>query len=104
METSDEKKQPGIEIRDDKGRSQRKYLLPSGAHLMVEDSATVSPSDVLAKIPRETAETKDITGGLPRWSSCSRRGGRRSRPSSSRSTGCRSEGFRFSGPRRRAKR
>jgi hypothetical protein len=33
---------------------------------MVEDSAEVTPGDVLAKIPRETAKTKDITGGLPR--------------------------------------
>jgi DNA-directed RNA polymerase subunit beta' len=33
---------------------------------MVEDGAEVSPGDVLAKIPRETAKTKDITGGLPR--------------------------------------
>ena len=66
METSDEKKQPRIEIKDEKGKSSRKYLLPSGAHLMVEDGAPVTPGDVLAKIPRETAKTKDITGGLPR--------------------------------------
>jgi DNA-directed RNA polymerase subunit beta' len=65
-ESPDEKKQPRIEIKDDKGRSQKKYLLPSGAHLMVEDGATVYPGDTLAKIPRETAKTKDITGGLPR--------------------------------------
>src|SRR4029079_6729288 len=66
METSDEKKQPRIEIKDEKGKSQRKYLLPSGAHLMVEDGAPVTPGDVLAKIPREPAKTKDITVGLPR--------------------------------------
>jgi DNA-directed RNA polymerase subunit beta' len=53
-------------IKDEKGRTQKKYLLPSGAHLMVEDGAEVSPGDILAKIPRETAKTKDITGGLPR--------------------------------------
>ena len=66
MESSDEKKQPRIEIKDDKGKMLRKYLLPSGAHLMVDDQAAVSPGDMLAKIPRETAKTKDITGGLPR--------------------------------------
>ena len=44
----------------------RKYLLPSGAHLMVEDGQEIAAGDVLAKIPRETAKTKDITGGLPR--------------------------------------
>src|SRR5262249_1922920 len=49
-----------------KGKVSKKYLLPSGAHLMVEDGAEVAPGDVLAKIPRETAKTKDITGGLPR--------------------------------------
>jgi DNA-directed RNA polymerase subunit beta' len=65
METQDEKKQPRIEIRDEK-KMLRKYLLPSGAHLMVEDGAPVTPGDVLAKIPRAEARTKDITGGLPR--------------------------------------
>jgi DNA-directed RNA polymerase subunit beta' len=40
--------------------------MPSHAHLMVQDSETVEAGDVLAKIPRETTKTKDITGGLPR--------------------------------------
>ena len=53
-------------MRDAKGKIVRKYLLPSGAHLMVEDGQAVSAGDVIAKIPRETAKTKDITGGLPR--------------------------------------
>ena len=66
IESPDEKKQPRIEVRDSKGKILRKYLLPSGAHLMVEDGQDVSAGDVLAKIPRETAKTKDITGGLPR--------------------------------------
>ena len=66
MESSDERKQPRVEIKDQKGKTARKYLLPSGAHLMVDDGSEVSPGEVLAKIPRETAKTKDITGGLPR--------------------------------------
>ena len=66
IESPDEKKQPRIEVRDAKGKILRKYLLPSGAHLMVEDGQDISAGDVLAKIPRETAKTKDITGGLPR--------------------------------------
>jgi DNA-directed RNA polymerase subunit beta' len=33
---------------------------------MVQDGETVEAGDVLAKIPRETTKTKDITGGLPR--------------------------------------
>ena len=43
-----------------------RYLLPVGAHILVEKGGTVHPGDVLAKIPRETTKTKDITGGLPR--------------------------------------
>jgi DNA-directed RNA polymerase subunit beta' len=66
MESPDEKRQPRVEIKDEKGKTQRKYLLPAGAHLMVEDGQEVFGGDVLAKIPKETAKTKDITGGLPR--------------------------------------
>jgi len=62
----DEKHQPMIIVRDSAGRARKKYLMPSRAHLMVVDGDEVSPGDVLAKIPRETTKTKDITGGLPR--------------------------------------
>ncbi|MBI2679096.1 MAG: DNA-directed RNA polymerase subunit beta' [Candidatus Koribacter versatilis] len=62
-ETPDEKRQPAVVI---KGKSTKRYLMPSRAHLMVQDGDTVHPGDVLAKIPRETTKTKDITGGLPR--------------------------------------
>ncbi len=62
----DEKHQPAIQIRDSQGRVRKKYLMPSRAHLMVQDGDEVQPGDVLAKIPRETTKTKDITGGLPR--------------------------------------
>ncbi len=44
----------------------RKYNMPSHAHLMVADAQEVTAGEVLAKIPRETTKTKDITGGLPR--------------------------------------
>ena len=57
---------PGIEIKGDEGKSKRRYLLPSGSQLMVQDGQTVDAGDVLVKIPRETAKQKDITGGLPR--------------------------------------
>jgi DNA-directed RNA polymerase subunit beta' len=40
--------------------------MPTHAHLMVHDGDEVHAGDVLAKIPRETTKTKDITGGLPR--------------------------------------
>jgi DNA-directed RNA polymerase subunit beta' len=72
MDSPDEKKQPAVEIRtlDSQGhptaKVSRKYHMPSHSHLMVSDGETVHAGDVLAKIPRETTKTKDITGGLPR--------------------------------------
>ncbi len=65
-DSPDEKRQPTVQIRDDKHKVLRKYLIPSRAHLMVADGDEVHQGDVLAKIPRETTKTKDITGGLPR--------------------------------------
>ena len=59
-----EKRSPQVLVQG-KG-VERKYLLPIGSHLMVTDGQDVHPGDVLAKIPRETTKTKDITGGLPR--------------------------------------
>jgi len=66
IESPDEKKQPQIEIRDKDGKMRRKYHMPSHAHLMVDDGEAIFAGAVLAKIPRETTKTKDITGGLPR--------------------------------------
>ncbi len=63
-EAADEKRQPAIVIKGAKGN--KRYLMPSRAHLMIQDGDEVFPGDVLAKIPRETTRTKDITGGLPR--------------------------------------
>jgi DNA-directed RNA polymerase subunit beta' len=66
---------PRISIKDEHGRATQKlpstgslarYLLPAGAHILIERNEIVSPGDALAKIPRETTKTKDITGGLPR--------------------------------------
>lgn len=66
---------PRISIKDEQGKATLKipstnnlarYLLPSGAHILVDRNAIVAPGDILAKIPRETTKTKDITGGLPR--------------------------------------
>src|SRR6201988_4803677 len=62
-DSPDEKRQPAIVV---KGKSSKRYLMPSRAHLMVQDGDTASPGYVLAKIPRETTKTKDLTGGLPR--------------------------------------
>jgi DNA-directed RNA polymerase subunit beta' len=62
----EEKLQPQIIIKDNKGKVLRKYFLPSGANLEIKDQDKVYAGDILAKIPREVARTKDITGGLPR--------------------------------------
>ncbi len=66
VDSTDEKKQPGIEVIGEGGKVVRKYHMPSHAHLMVIDQEPIEAGDVLAKIPRETTKTKDITGGLPR--------------------------------------
>ena len=42
------------------------YRLASGAIVAVEDGQTVEAGEVLARMPREAARTRDITGGLPR--------------------------------------
>ena len=63
-DSPDEKRQPAIVIKG--GKASKRYLMPSRSHLMIQDGEAVTPGDVLAKIPRETTKTKDITGGLPR--------------------------------------
>lgn len=62
----DEKKQPRISIKNDAGETTRRYLLPAGAHINVSEGEKINAGDVIVKIPRESAKTKDITGGLPR--------------------------------------
>jgi DNA-directed RNA polymerase subunit beta' len=52
------------QLLDDTKR--RTSLLPVGANLAVTEGQEVAAGDVLAKMPRETTKTKDITGGLPR--------------------------------------
>ncbi|MGZ7079023.1 MAG: DNA-directed RNA polymerase subunit beta', partial [Thermoanaerobaculia bacterium] len=61
-----EKRTPTVIVKTKKSSEERKYLLPTGAHLMVQNGQEVYPGDILAKIPRATTKTKDITGGLPR--------------------------------------
>src|SRR4051794_39792659 len=65
-ESSDEKRQPAIVIKGAGAKGTRRYLMPNRSHLMIQDGDEVFPGDILAKIPRETTKTKDITGGLPR--------------------------------------
>ncbi len=65
-DSPDQKKEPRVEVVNEKGKVQRKYLIPTNAHLMIRDGDEIHGGDVVAKIPRETTKTKDITGGLPR--------------------------------------
>ncbi|MGQ4807753.1 DNA-directed RNA polymerase subunit beta' [Candidatus Entotheonellaceae bacterium PAL068K] len=66
LEHYDEKRQPRISVKDEKNTTVGRYLLPAGAHISVVEGDTISAGDVVAKLPRETTKTKDITGGLPR--------------------------------------
>jgi DNA-directed RNA polymerase subunit beta' len=66
-------RRPRLSLKDDDGNTLERsrggaarYQLPEGAYLAVEEGQKVLPGDVLARIPRETTKTKDITGGLPR--------------------------------------
>ena len=65
-DSPDEKRQPTIVVKGPGSKGNKRYLMPSRAHLMIQDGDEVFAGDVLAKIPRETTKTKDITGGLPR--------------------------------------
>ncbi len=64
---------PRVQLLDAKGKSvelstglEAKHYLPVGAVLSIEDGAQVAAGDILARIPRESTKTRDITGGLPR--------------------------------------
>jgi DNA-directed RNA polymerase subunit beta' len=65
---------PRVSIKDDKGKTAKisgtnsvaRYLLSVGVNIVVSEGDEVRAGDIIAKIPRETTKTKDITGGLPR--------------------------------------
>jgi DNA-directed RNA polymerase subunit beta' len=59
-------RRPRISIKDEHGKTIQRYMMPVGANLVIQEDQTVNAGDILAKIPRETTKTKDITGGLPR--------------------------------------
>ncbi|MBI2068445.1 MAG: DNA-directed RNA polymerase subunit beta' [Deltaproteobacteria bacterium] len=74
-ESKDPGLRPRISIKDASGKTldvgvssgrQARYLLPMGANIVVIEGQEVQAGEILAKIPRETTKTKDITGGLPR--------------------------------------
>ena len=64
---------PRITLRDEKGNvikkaddNEARYYLVPDSILSVKDGQKVSAGDVIARLPKETTKTKDITGGLPR--------------------------------------
>ncbi len=57
---------PQLVILDDRGEVVDHYSLPAGAHIMVDEGAEVGGGETIARTPRQSTRTKDITGGLPR--------------------------------------
>ncbi|MBM3535070.1 MAG: DNA-directed RNA polymerase subunit beta', partial [Alphaproteobacteria bacterium] len=64
---------PRIQLHTPKGEPimlptglEARYYLPVDAILSVENGAHIKAGDVVARIPRESSKTRDITGGLPR--------------------------------------
>ncbi len=64
---------PRITLRDEKGKvikkaddNEARYYLVPDSILSVKDGQKISAGDVIARLPKETTKTKDITGGLPR--------------------------------------
>jgi DNA-directed RNA polymerase subunit beta' len=74
IESRSADERPRISIKDKDGKTAKltksaamaRYILPVNAILLVEETDTVKAGDVVAKLPRATTKTKDITGGLPR--------------------------------------
>nr|WP_255666390.1 MULTISPECIES: DNA-directed RNA polymerase subunit beta' [Myxococcus] len=74
IESKDPEARPRVSIRDAQGntkdlpssRNPASYFLPQGSIITVNDGDEIHPGEVIAKVPRETTKTKDITGGLPR--------------------------------------
>ncbi len=73
-ESKDADLRPRISLKDDRGNTlkipnsenEARYFLPVGATIPVSEGDNVAAGDIIARIPRETTKTKDITGGLPR--------------------------------------
>ncbi|WP_027716890.1 DNA-directed RNA polymerase subunit beta' [Desulfuromonas sp. TF] len=73
IESKGADKRPRITLKDEEGKTAKlsngapaRYLLPVGANIVINEDDMVGGGSILAKIPRETTKTKDITGGLPR--------------------------------------
>ncbi len=60
-----EDKHPSLIIHH-RGKEPEYHSLPTGAHIVINDGDEIRPGDILAKIPKETFKSRDVTGGLPR--------------------------------------
>ena len=63
IETRDKTKIPSILVE---GKEIKSYNLPTGSHIVIEESDEVKAGQVIVKIPRVLGKLRDITGGLPR--------------------------------------
>lgn len=66
IETRSRNLSPSVQVVDENGEVLNNFVLPTRAHLQVNDGDIVLPGDAIVKIPRDIAKTRDITGGLPR--------------------------------------
>jgi DNA-directed RNA polymerase subunit beta' len=66
IDTRDRTLSPMLIVQDTEGQPLGSYIIPTRAHLNVDDNASVEAGTVLVKIPRDSGKTRDITGGLPR--------------------------------------
>ncbi len=66
IDTRDKTKNPVIQIIDSSKNVIKGYNIPVGAHIAIDEGEKVQTGQVIAKIPRSTGKTRDITGGLPR--------------------------------------
>jgi len=66
IDTRDKTKNPVIQVADKAGNVIKGYNIPVGAHIAVDEGEKLQTGQVIAKIPRSTGKTRDITGGLPR--------------------------------------
>ncbi|GGW22722.1 DNA-directed RNA polymerase subunit beta' [Arenibacter certesii] len=65
-ESRNKKLIPTLLIKNNKDEVLRSYNLPVGSHIMVDDGDKIKEGKILVKIPRRSAKSGDITGGLPR--------------------------------------
>jgi len=66
IDSRDRTLSPSILVINDAGAKVGSYIIPTRAHMVVDDGEKVAAGTVLVKIPRDSGKTRDITGGLPR--------------------------------------